>query len=117
MQVESRSACHSSRNDHLEFDDEVGNICSEKIRIGCFLVRSDGPRHPREDEPGKPEVVRDPPLHLVMPTAVDDQLLKRDEEELMLQSPIFYFPHYSILQTGANARGNSRYHAFQHSPI
>ena len=81
MQVESRSACHSSRNNHLEFEDVVGNICSEKSRIGCGLVSSGGTNYSREDEPGKPEIVRDPPLHLVTSTAVDDLLLKRGKKK------------------------------------
>ena len=82
------------------------------------MVSSGGTKYPREDEPGKPEVVRDPPLHLVTSTAVDDLLLKRgEEEELVLPSLIYCFPRRSVLPAGAIACGNSRCHAFQHSLI
>ena len=88
-------ALHDSRK-HLEFEDVDGNICSEKSAIGCVrCLPSLGPEYPPEDEPGKPEVVRDPPLHLVTSTAVDDLLLKRgEEEELMLPSLIFCFRRF-----------------------
>ena len=76
------------------------------------------PAAPGTREPGKPEVVRDPPFHLVTSFAVDDLLLKRgEEEELMLPSLIHCFLRRSVLPAGAIACGNGRYHAFQHSLI
>ena len=52
MQVESRSACHSSRNNHLEFEDAIGNTCLEKSRIGCVWCPPSAPGTREKMSPG-----------------------------------------------------------------